>query len=120
MKHLLSISTVTIAALAFFIFLFSPIIKDGNKTADTSFAARHESSSYEESLKKSGIILNTGAKENAHFVPVVVAGNLAFLSGHGPRKPGGGSVQGKVGKDLTIELGKGVSVTRHGSPRFGR
>ncbi|MDA0345877.1 MAG: RidA family protein [Verrucomicrobia bacterium] len=105
MKNTVNISVVAIAFLGFFLFIFSPFFKDGKENTDTSFAAHHESSSFEANLKKSGIILNTGAKANDHFLPVVVAGNLAFLSGHGPRKPEGGSVQGKVGKDLTIEEG---------------
>jgi len=69
-----------------------------------SFAA--ESLSPEAKLKELGIVLNTAAKPNNHFVPAVTTGNLVFLSGHGPRKPEGGAVQGKVGKDLTIEQGK--------------
>ena len=60
---------------------------------------------YEAKLKELGIELNTAAKPNNHFVPAVTTGNLVFLSGHGPRKPEGGAVQGKVGLDLTIEEG---------------
>ena len=68
------------------------------------FAA--DSPGYEAKLKELGIELNTAAQPNNHFVPAVTSGNLVFLSGHGPRKPEGGAVQGKVGKDLTIEEGK--------------
>lgn len=64
-----------------------------------------QSPGYEVKAKKLGIEFNTGAKPNDHFVPAVRTGNLVFLSGHGPRKPEGGAVQGKVGKDLTIEEG---------------
>lgn len=65
-----------------------------------------ENPGYEAKLKALGIELNTGAKPNDHFVPAVTTGNLVFLSGHGPRKPEGGAVQGKVGRDLSIEEGK--------------
>ena len=72
-----------------------------------SFAAHHPG--YEAKVKELGIELNTAAKPNNHFVPAVTTGNLVFLSGHGPRKPEGGAVQGKVGKDLTIEEGKNAA-----------
>ena len=61
---------------------------------------------YEAKLKELGIELTTAAKPNSNFVPAVTTGNLVFLSGHGPRKPEGGSVQGKVGVDLSVEDGK--------------
>lgn len=61
---------------------------------------------YEAKVKELGIELTTAAKPNNHFVPAVTTGNLVFLSGHGPRKPEGGSMQGKVGKDLTVAEGK--------------
>ncbi len=65
-----------------------------------------ENPGYEAKAKRLGIEFNTAAKPNDHFVPAVTTGNLVFLSGHGPRKPEGGAVQGKVGRDLTIEEGK--------------
>lgn len=37
----------------------------------------------------------------ANFVGAVTAGKLVFVSGHGPRKPDGSLVTGKVGRDLT-------------------
>ncbi len=40
------------------------------------------------------------------FVPAVTSGKLVFLSGHGPRKPDGGYVTGKVGADISIEEGR--------------
>jgi enamine deaminase RidA (YjgF/YER057c/UK114 family) len=39
-------------------------------------------------------------------VPAVIAGNLLFLSGHGPARPEGGFVAGKVGRDLDLEAAK--------------
>ncbi len=38
-----------------------------------------------------------------NYIGGVVTGNLLFMSGIGPRKPEGGAVTGKVGKDLTTE-----------------
>jgi enamine deaminase RidA (YjgF/YER057c/UK114 family) len=39
----------------------------------------------------------------ANYVKAVRVGNMLYLSGHGPDKPGGGLVIGKVGSDLTLE-----------------
>ena len=41
----------------------------------------------------------------ANYVRAVRTGNLVFLAGHGPLKPEGGYVTGKLGKDLTVEEG---------------
>ena len=35
--------------------------------------------------------------------------NLVFLSGHGPDKPGGGQITGKLGKELSIEEGQAAA-----------
>lgn len=45
----------------------------------------------------------------ANYVKYVQVGNLVYLSGHGPEKPGGGQVLGKVGKDLTVEEGQAAA-----------
>tara|TARA_Y100000588_G_scaffold90577_1_gene97521 strand:+ start:147 stop:737 length:591 start_codon:yes stop_codon:yes gene_type:complete len=105
MKNIISTILIVIAVLALFLFLFSSAIKDVAIEDSLQLSGHHESPGYEAKLKELGIELTTGAKPNNHFVPVVVTGNLAFLSGHGPRKPEGGAVQGKVGKDLTFEEG---------------
>jgi 6-phosphogluconolactonase (cycloisomerase 2 family)/enamine deaminase RidA (YjgF/YER057c/UK114 family) len=63
----------------------------------------------EERLKKLGIELIKPTAPIANYVKAVQTGNLIFLSGHGPDKPEGGSVTGKVGKDLTIEEGQAAA-----------
>jgi enamine deaminase RidA (YjgF/YER057c/UK114 family) len=45
----------------------------------------------------------------ANYVKYVQVGNLVFLSGHGPEKPEGGQVLGKLGKDLTLEEGQAAA-----------
>jgi enamine deaminase RidA (YjgF/YER057c/UK114 family) len=40
------------------------------------------------------------------YKPMVVVGNLAYLSGHGPLRPDKSLITGKVGADLTLEQGK--------------
>lgn len=39
------------------------------------------------------------------YVKAVRVGNLIFLSGHGPSKPDGSMMIGKIGKDATLEQG---------------
>jgi 6-phosphogluconolactonase (cycloisomerase 2 family)/enamine deaminase RidA (YjgF/YER057c/UK114 family) len=60
----------------------------------------------EERIKALGIQLIPPTAPIANYVKVVESGNLLFLSGHGPDKPGGGQVIGKVGVDLTLEQGQ--------------
>jgi enamine deaminase RidA (YjgF/YER057c/UK114 family) len=57
-------------------------------------------------LKESGIELINPSSPVANYVKAVRVGNIIYLSGHGPDKPGGGSMTGKVGSELTLEQGK--------------
>ena len=41
----------------------------------------------------------------ANYVRAVRSGNLVFLAGHGPLRPEGGYVTGKLGKDLSVKEG---------------
>lgn len=52
-----------------------------------------------------GLTLPEASTPVANYVNAVRTGNLIFLAGKGPNKPGGGYVTGKVGVDLTIEEG---------------
>jgi enamine deaminase RidA (YjgF/YER057c/UK114 family) len=40
------------------------------------------------------------------YKPLVIVGNLAYLSGHGPLRPDKSLITGKVGLDLSLEQGK--------------
>lgn len=60
----------------------------------------------EEKLKELGITLYEPIKPIANYVTAVRTGNQVWLSGHGPVKPEGGLVEGKVGVDLSIEEGQ--------------
>jgi len=59
----------------------------------------------EKRLKELGITLPAPPKPVANYVPAVRAGNLLFVSGHGPYNDGKTMVSGKLGKELTIEEG---------------
>ena len=56
-------------------------------------------------LKEMGIKLPAAVKPVANYVPAVRAGNLVFLSGHGPFTEDGSLITGKVGSELTPEQG---------------
>ncbi|CAN5824582.1 RidA family protein [soil metagenome] len=60
----------------------------------------------EQRLKELGITLITPSKPVASYVKAVRVGNMLYLSGHGPDKPEGGLITGKVGVDITPEQAK--------------
>lgn len=41
----------------------------------------------------------------ANYLPAVTSGNLVFVSGHGPNRPDGTFVTGKVGRELGLDEG---------------
>jgi enamine deaminase RidA (YjgF/YER057c/UK114 family) len=45
-------------------------------------------------------------KPMAKYRPAVLAGNMLYVSGHGPLKADGSLITGRVGADLTAEQGK--------------
>ncbi len=59
----------------------------------------------ETKLTEMGIELPAPGKPVANYVPAVRAGNLVFLSGHGPVQENGNLIAGKVGADLSLEEG---------------
>lgn len=60
----------------------------------------------EERLKELGIELGEPSPPIANYVKAVRTNNLVFLSGHGPDKPDGTLVRGKLGSDLMLEEGQ--------------
>lgn len=66
-------------------------------------AAQNNTTQPEEKLKELGIVLIKPSAPVANYVKVVRAGNIIYLSGHGPDLPEGGLVKGKVGKELTLD-----------------
>jgi len=63
----------------------------------------------EERIKTLGINLIKPSAPIANYVKYVQSGNLFFLSGHGPDKPGGGYVTGKLGAELVVEEGQAAA-----------
>lgn len=60
----------------------------------------------EKNLKELGVQMITPVPPTANYLKAVRTGKLIFLAGHGPDKPGGGQMIGKVGSDFTIEQGQ--------------
>jgi enamine deaminase RidA (YjgF/YER057c/UK114 family) len=52
------------------------------------------------------LTLPSPPKAMAKYKTAVLAGNLLYVSGHGPIKPDGKLILGRVGADLTLEQGK--------------
>lgn len=61
--------------------------------------------SIKERLGELGIELPGASPPLANYMPTVRTGNLVFTSGHGPRKPEGGLVTGRLGETLSVEEG---------------
>ena len=68
--------------------------------SETLYAAGQEP---EQRLRDLGIELYPPIQPVANYVTAVRSGNQIWLAGHGPIKPEGGLVKGKVGVDLSIE-----------------
>ena len=60
----------------------------------------------EQRLMELGIQLHIPAPPVANFVHAVRSGNLVFLAGHGPLKPDGSWITGKVGRDMDLKTAK--------------
>jgi enamine deaminase RidA (YjgF/YER057c/UK114 family) len=61
--------------------------------------------SAEARLKELGIELPPAPKPMGVYQPLVVVGGMAYLSGHGPLKPNGKLITGRLGLDLDVEAG---------------
>ncbi|MBL9137033.1 MAG: RidA family protein, partial [Verrucomicrobiales bacterium] len=64
------------------------------------------SSTAELRLKELGLQLPPAPKPVAVYKPLVVTGNLAFVSGHGPLRTDATLITGVVGRDLDLTAGK--------------
>lgn len=62
--------------------------------------------SAEKKLAELGLVLPPAPKPVGLYKPMLIVGNLAYLSGHGPLKNDGTLIIGRVGDDMTLEQGK--------------
>ncbi len=65
--------------------------------------------SAEERLAKLGIELPPAPKPVGLYKPMVVIGNVAYLSGHGPLKSDGTLITGRLGDGMTVEEGQAAA-----------
>jgi enamine deaminase RidA (YjgF/YER057c/UK114 family) len=78
----------------------------GPFTARPTFAQEASpTASVESRLRALGIELPPPPRPVAVYVPAVRVDKTLYASGHGPRRPDGTLVQGKVGQDLTLKQG---------------
>jgi enamine deaminase RidA (YjgF/YER057c/UK114 family) len=66
-------------------------------------------SQIEKKLEALGLQLPPAPKPVGLYKPMLVVGNLAYLSGHGPLKSDGTIILGRVGADLDVEGGKAAA-----------
>ena len=65
--------------------------------------------SAEERLTKLGIELPPPPKPVGLYKPIVVVGNVAYLSGHGPLKSDGTLIVGRLGDGMNVEAGQAAA-----------
>lgn len=65
--------------------------------------------SAEQRLAELQLQLPPAPKPIAVYRPVVVVGNIAYVSGHGPVRLDGSLIQGVVGRDLSLDAGKAAA-----------
>jgi enamine deaminase RidA (YjgF/YER057c/UK114 family) len=63
----------------------------------------------EERLLELQLELPPAPKPAGVYKPLVIAGQLAFVSGHGPLKPDGSLITGRVGFSLDLDDGKAAA-----------
>ncbi len=63
----------------------------------------------EEQLKALGLELPPTPRPGGIYKPVLIQGNLAYVSGHPPVRQDGTWVLGRVGADLTLEQGQAAA-----------
>ncbi|KAB2653844.1 MAG: RidA family protein [Verrucomicrobia bacterium] len=63
----------------------------------------------ESKIKELGLELPPAPKPVAVYKPLVIAGNYAYVSGHGPLKPDLSLIKGRVGAELDLEAGKAAA-----------
>lgn len=65
--------------------------------------------SLDDKLKQLGLELPPAPKPIGLYKPMLIVGNLAYLSGHGPLNADGTLHKGRVGDDFTLEQGQAAA-----------
>lgn len=60
-------------------------------------------------IQQLGIVLPAPPPPGGIYHPVVIVGNLMYVSGQAPRRADGANITGVIGKDLSVEEGKAAA-----------
>ena len=63
----------------------------------------------ETKLVELGLVLPPAPKPAGVYKPLIIVGNLAYVSGHGPLRKDGTLMTGKVGADIDLDEGKAAA-----------
>lgn len=63
-------------------------------------------SEIDKKIEQLGLVLPPAPKPVGLYKPMLIVGNLAYLSGHGPLQSDGTIITGRVGADMTVEQGQ--------------
>jgi enamine deaminase RidA (YjgF/YER057c/UK114 family) len=66
-------------------------------------------SDIEKKIKDLGLVLPPAPKPVGLYKPVLIVGNLAYVSGHGPLQSDGTLIVGRLGADLSLEQGQAAA-----------
>ena len=56
-------------------------------------------------IEELGLELPPAPKPGGVYQPIVISGNMCYVSGHGPLRPDGTMFTGRVGDDVDLEYG---------------
>jgi enamine deaminase RidA (YjgF/YER057c/UK114 family) len=65
--------------------------------------------SAEQKIRELNLELPPAPSPGGVYKPIVIAGNMAYISGHGPVLPDGTMMTGRVGGDLDLEGGRAAA-----------
>jgi enamine deaminase RidA (YjgF/YER057c/UK114 family) len=65
--------------------------------------------SHEARLKNLNLVLPPAPKPVGVYKPLIISGNLAYVSGHGPLLPDKSLMTGKIGRDVDQAFGKAAA-----------
>jgi enamine deaminase RidA (YjgF/YER057c/UK114 family) len=110
LRRLYHFSGLKIKASRSILFLdtvFNSLLRAPSKTGKLVLVAlESKKMNHEARLAELHLELPPAPKPKGVYKPVVTLGNLAYVSGHGPLKPDGSLIRGRVGADLDLAAGK--------------
>ncbi len=69
----------------------------------------HAMSTPESRLAALSLELPAAPPPGGVYAPVVISGSLAYVSGHGPLRPDGSFITGRIGAGLTLDQGRAAA-----------